>query len=60
MSESGRTPEQTLRSPTEEMRFLWERGLPAIRAMRFVRQTALSFFIGKPHSHKNREREPQA
>jgi hypothetical protein len=43
-----------------ERGFLWERGLPAILAMRFVRQTALSFIVGKPHSHKNREREPQA
>ena len=34
--------------------------MPAILAMRFVRQTALSFFAGKPHSHKNRERERQA
>ena len=50
-SESGRTPEQTLRSPTEAVRSLWERGLPAIRAMRFVRQTALSFFAGKPGSN---------
>jgi succinate dehydrogenase/fumarate reductase cytochrome b subunit len=33
------------------MRTLWERGLPAIQAPRFIRYTALSFIAGKPRSY---------
>jgi ribosome-associated protein len=33
---------------------LWERGLPAIQAPRFIRHAALSFIAGKPRSHRRR------
>jgi len=39
------------RAPTDHQNLL-ERGLPAIRATRFVRHTALSFFAGKPGSNR--------